>query len=269
MNSKILKKIYAKFLPKVLRYPNVHTGAEDTRKLFLPFCRNTVIIRKTKSDIARVCEYINEIYSTSGYLSERLIASNPTLLVDVGANIGLSTLSMLQKYPSIREVIAIEAEDKNFSILEKNFEAWKKTFPHVRFDAKNAIASNEGGLKHAVSSLSNDPTLTASGTFRFEQTDKLEDTIQRDSISISSVIDSKSTKQGVIVKVDIEGGEEYLFQKNTGWMEAVSFLTIELHDRYDQKLLATSQNVINSILKHNFAVHPSEDVLHCYNRSMF
>lgn len=269
MQNKLLRKLYAKFLPKILRYPNVHLGLEHSRKLTLPFCGNTIVIRRSKSDVSRVCEYINEIYTPAGYLHNSLLKSRPTVLVDVGANIGLSTLALLQKFPSIVSVVGIEAEPKNFGVLEQNFLIWSDVFPNVSFRAINAVASSQSGSRHTISVLSSDPTLTASGTFRFEQNRGEQNGLSCESLAISSLLKNNDFQNGILMKVDIEGGEEYLFAENTEWLKKVAFLTIELHDRYDRKLIQTSTNVIKSLIEHDFAVQPSEDVLHCYNRKIF
>lgn len=269
MLNKIMRKAYAKFLPKALRYPNVHLGGEEVRTLKLPFCKNHVVIRKSRSDVARVCEYINEIYTSGGYLNNVLIESKPTKLVDIGANIGLSTLNLIQKFPSIKEVIAVEAEEKNFEILEKNFAIWRKSFPNISFNAINAIASNVSGECYSISSLTDDPTLTASGTFRFEKISGDQEHHILESINVGSCVIDTQGDANVIVKIDIEGGEEYLFHDNASWLEEVGFLTIELHDRYDVKLIETSKNVLKSLVDYDFAVHPANDVLHCYNRKLF
>lgn len=269
MLNKIMRKAYAKFLPKALNYPNVHLGADEVRTLKLPFCKNNVVIRKSRSDVARVCEYINEIYTSGSYLNSVVIESKPTKLVDIGANIGLSTLNLIQKFPSITEVIAVEAEAKNFAILEKNFAIWRKSFPFISFNAVNAIASNVSGARYSISSLTDDPTLTASGTFRFEKVSGDQEHHILESINVGSCVIDTEGNANVIVKIDIEGGEEYLFHDNASWLKEVGFLTIELHDRYDVKLIGTSKNVLKSLVEYDFAVHPENDVLHCYNRKLF
>lgn len=268
MFDKIKRKLYAKFLPYIFRYPNVHTGKNNSRILNLPFCRNKVIIRRTRSDISRVCEYINEIYTADGYLSVGVQSAKPTVLIDIGSNIGLSSLSLIQKFPSIKTVVGIEAESLNFEILKENFKLWGAQYQDITFVPKNMIASSESDVSHTITKLSDDANLTASGTFRFERNNASETGVKVKSIAVQNLLKEYSSEQLAIVKIDIEGGEYELFEKNCDWLNQVVFMTIELHDRYDPKLIDTSKNVITALAQYDFALLPSQDVLHCFNRKL-
>ena len=72
----------------------------------------------------------------------------PTTLIDIGANIGLSSLNLIGKFSSLKHIIAIEAEKENFSILENNFRLWKNYHEKLKFSQFNAVATNESGKKY-------------------------------------------------------------------------------------------------------------------------
>ena len=70
----------------------------------------------------------------------------------------------------------------------------------------------------------------------------------------------------VIVKVDIEGGEEYLLSENIGWVDPCFFLSIEIHDRFHPVMINSSKNIVYIIKDGNFAITAASDVLHLYSR---
>lgn len=52
----------------------------------------------------------------------------PKMIVDVGANIGITSIFFATRYPEAK-VIAIEAEKSNFDILERNARAYPSIVP--------------------------------------------------------------------------------------------------------------------------------------------
>jgi hypothetical protein len=106
----------------------------------------------------------------------------------------------------------------------------------------------------------------------FVRTPSLKDTHQENEISfgrpvaISDLIGGlgESRDRRVILKVDIEGGEEELFSENTDWLKDIAFLTIEIHDRFGRVNL--SRALLKCLAKYDFAIYPCDDILHCYNR---
>ena len=92
-------------------------------------------------------EFTSNIYYKQNYLHHLIKEAEPTVLIDIGANIGLSTLSFLTEFPSIKKVIAIEAEEKNFSVLDANFTFWKSQRPEVDWIAINGVATHSEEAK--------------------------------------------------------------------------------------------------------------------------
>jgi hypothetical protein len=78
------------------------------------------------SDSARLVEYKKSIYLPKCDMSVALENYRPTILFDIGANIGLSSLSITEALPSIKHVVGVEAEKHNFMVLKKNFNLWSK-----------------------------------------------------------------------------------------------------------------------------------------------
>ncbi|MDB2504008.1 FkbM family methyltransferase [Gammaproteobacteria bacterium] len=203
-------------------------------------------------------------------MHDALRVSKPTILIDIGANIGLSSLSLIEEFNSLKKVIAIEAEEENFGVLQSNFRLWSKRFPNLLLEPMHAVATSDGDAKMTEQTSLAELTgnNSASGTFRFEadSTDKPLNSRVLSSISIQDLFDSFGPNESIIVKIDIEGGEEYLMRQNTDWVRAASFITMEIHDHFHPVMLNSSKNMIKILADANFAIKPSDDVLHCYNR---
>ena len=81
---------------------NVHLSIDNATCKKIPFHDKKVWLRPTSSDVARVNEFLANIYFKNSYLHERLTVENPTTLIDIGANIGLASLSLTEEFSSIK-----------------------------------------------------------------------------------------------------------------------------------------------------------------------
>jgi FkbM family methyltransferase len=255
------------------RRGNLHLTAESARKFRLPFSSSEAYLRQSESDAGRVGEFLEKIYQKDSYLHEALVNSSPSVLIDVGANIGLSTLSLIGAFPSIKRVIAIEAEKENYRMLERNFRLWERHFKDIEFQPIFAVATHDVNVGVSQSDSLADLTgnNSASGTFRFVCSSVEEASSNGDAcqvVSVNDIIADIPLSENLIAKVDIEGGEEYLFSDNTSWVDRCTFITMEMHDRFHPTLLNSSKNTIAVLSECDFAIAASEDVLYCYKRDL-
>lgn len=223
-------------------------------------------LRPCLSDVLRVKELRDDIYLPTGYLLDSIEAMNSLVLIDIGANIGTSTLSLITRLPNIYNVYAIEAESENYKMLSKNFNLWESNYKSVKFNCINAIATsssddvfqNKSTMKGAISK---------SGTWQWQIIDSRELQIESKQkvVSIGELIRSEGLKD-VVIKVDIEGGEMYLFKEDTEWLRDVVMLSIEIHDRFNIDMISSSSSLIGAISKYDFAMVPEKDIIHFINR---
>ena len=144
----------------------------------------------------------------------------PGIIVDVGANIGLSSVFFANRYPSA-EIIAIEPEDSNFAMLERNVRACKRIKPvHAALWAHEgsihlSVPVEERGLwdKWAVTTSENG-----------------EGELVR-AVSVRSLIGQLKLPRIDLLKIDIEGSEVELFT-TCDWLPLVNALVVETHDRF-------------------------------------
>jgi FkbM family methyltransferase len=138
------------------------------------------------------------------------------LIVDAGAHIGISTAFFALMFPTAL-VVAIEPEESNFDLLSKNTEGL-----NVRC-IKGALASEIQRARVL------DPGEGHWG-FRTESTDSEEGL---PCVTLSSLYSEFCGSQAFpfLVKINIEGGEEDVFTRNTDWVQNTGIIIIELHDK--------------------------------------
>jgi len=261
-----------KMILNLWRYMNIYKGNRhlDAKYAILkkpPFFKYKIYLRPTYSDMARVREFYDDIYFNDlNYLNNKIKKIKPSVLIDLGANIGTASLNLKNHFNSIKLIIAIEADKQNFSVLKKNFDFWKKLFKDTKFNAMNFVASCSANNMHRLRKInfSTDKILSSSGSISFMPVKS--GGIQ--SISVNEIVNSIGKNNIIICKIDIEGGEQFLFENNLNWMKKVAFINIEIHDKYHIDYLNSSTNFLKALVKYDFAIIPNNDILYCYNRNI-
>lgn len=145
-------------------------------------------------------------------------AAGTPLIVDLGANIGLSSLYFSMIWPDA-QIVAIEPDAGNYSALRRNI----ATRPKI--DALQAGAGSREGRLRIV-----DPT-SGKNAFTTMISDAPDATI--DIVTVPKLLETYSVDKGFvpfIMKIDIEGAEAELFSAGTDWIDAFPIISIELHD---------------------------------------
>lgn len=141
----------------------------------------------------------------------------PRLIVDGGANIGLSTLFFAHSFPAAR-IVAIEPEAANFALLSENC----RDLPNVT-------------LKKAALWPSNVPLQLVSDhvdPWSFSVRPADQDAATLDAVTIPRLLAELGADWIDVLKLDIEGAERELFDDScTAWLPRVGLIIIELHDR--------------------------------------
>lgn len=175
--------------------------------------------RQNKGDIYS----IHEIWFEESY---RLpVELKPSVLVDVGANIGMTSLWLAKQY-DCRRIIAVEPSAGNAAVARENFAS--NGIDAVVHEA--AAGARDGDAKfYEVSSSTN-------GRLVFDD-DKEADlpvgvvkAVPVRVISMASILASLPADMAIdLMKVDIEGGEQALLTGDVSWLARVKALLIEFH----------------------------------------
>jgi FkbM family methyltransferase len=148
------------------------------------------------------------------------VVDPPRVIVDAGANIGLTSIFYANKYPEAR-ILAIEPESSNFKMLKTNTACYPNVVP-----IRGALWSYDTTL-----CLSN----ASSGHWAFETRELPESDLNRDhelvpGITVDNLMANYHIDSIDILKVDIEGSEREVFQSSSTWIDKVKVIAVELHD---------------------------------------
>jgi FkbM family methyltransferase len=139
------------------------------------------------------------------------------LVIDAGANIGASSISLSGSAPDTF-VVAIEPDPGNYQLLKLNTEGLNNV------ESIHAAVSSKPGRMRVI-----DPGQGYWGYRTQSTTDKTSDTVT--CVTINDLYKRyRPTCFPFVAKIDIEGGEADLFSANTEWVERTPILIIELHD---------------------------------------
>jgi FkbM family methyltransferase len=136
------------------------------------------------------------------------------ILIDCGANIGASSYYFEKKYKKSK-LICLEPDKGNFEVL-----------------IKNIISSDIIKINKAVSSEIEKLKMlrTTEDPRAFSAVTSKDGDVQSTSINeiLSNFSDDKY--EPFLIKIDIEGGEKNLFEKNLEWIDKFKIIIIEPHD---------------------------------------
>jgi FkbM family methyltransferase len=188
---------------------------------------------------------IREIWLDEAY---RLPFEDPSgVLLDLGANIGMASLWLAKSYP-LTHVIAVEPDPNNAALVRQNFEL--NGIAGEVLEA--AIGPKEAVARFEFSELSNQGRLSENGSL-----------VQM--ISVGAIIQKFAVARFALIKIDIEGGEQELFDGPTEWLARTDAIIIEFHPTivdYGRLTRLVSSNGFSYIPAHSF----SAENMDCFTR---
>jgi FkbM family methyltransferase len=143
------------------------------------------------------------------------------VIVDAGANVGLTSVFFANKYPAAT-IFAIEPEEGNFSLLKKNVAHYPQVIPiHA------ALWNHSGGIQLS------DPGRGEHGFVTGEALE-ISDVSARSvpSVTLSDLMLQFGISRIDLLKVDIEGAEKEVFESSGAWIAKVDMIIVELHERF-------------------------------------
>lgn len=181
---------------------------------------------------------------------EAAIQSGRTpLIIDCGANIGLASVWLAQRFPEAR-VVAVEPDAGNFRLLESN-----TAFFGDRITCVKGGIWPERGFLRIVNPES------GSAAFRLDAAPRSEGAIR--AYTVADICDMAGVEAPFVVKLDIEGGQRALFTANTRWVERTHLITLELDD-WLMPWKGTSRTFFSCLSKHAFDYVIGGESLFCF-----
>lgn len=162
--------------------------------------------------------------------------NDPKVIVDLGANIGLTTVFFKSKYPEAK-IIAVEPESSNFEMLKKNIDGLSNIFP----------------VKSAIWNKSTHLEVEDTGKGHYGYTVKPVDGPTDKSflaLGIAELMKEHNIETIDVLKIDIEGAEKELFEENFDfWIKRTRCLIVELHDRFKPN---SAKTVLKAMTQYDF-----------------
>lgn len=250
-------KFFAKILQKSIYHFGIWNGIKITMELSLshrrsdgllavwvPMLQRYVTVRKGTSDAQVLWQiFVDQEYDIDsaphaeelrGRYDAIVRDGKQPIIVDCGANIGVTSLWFQRQFP-LACIYAVEPEPRNFARLVEN----------LRRD--DNIVPVRAAIWHSPATLLIVDEVGEAWAFQTEETSSPPDADGCISgLSIEHFRKLSATGRILIVKIDIEGAERALFEKNTQWVDHTDLLMIELHDwRFPQQ--GTSQTFFKRI----------------------
>lgn len=180
----------------------------------VPGIQHPVYLRLRSSDVS----VLQQVLIIAEYELE--VCLHPRVIVDAGANIGLTSVFFANKYPDAK-IVAIEPEPMNYELLLKN------TAPYSNIIAVQAALWNVStelalidsglgsyGFQTHAGGISGHP-----GMVRYVP-----------SITMYKLMKDYQLDHIDILKIDIEGAEKEVFENATPWIDQVRAIQVETHD---------------------------------------
>jgi len=186
-----------------------------------------------------VSEYIHfELEQNNYYKTNEIDFKDDDIIIDIGANIGLFSITIAKKYPNIK-IYAYEPFEENYKVLLKNIEinGIKNIIPSNKFVANKSnekikmrgTPANFGGSEIMLDSITTEKTIVC----------------EMDSISLDDIIDNRKIK---FLKIDCEGSE-YSILYNSKQLSNIEYLGGEFHTTHKNKDEKFTPNVLEDYLK--------------------
>ena len=167
----------------------------------------------------------------------------PQFIVDIGANIGLTTLYFLKKFPTDK-IICVEPDPSNLEILKKNLELQIKN--QVVKVCEAAISNKDGTMFLNRPPLKYNSKLLVHGN-------KDEMNLPVKVLSMHNFLKENSIEQIDILKIDIEGSEVELFSADVSWLSTVKEVIIETHSINAEEICSNALEETQFILQDHTA----------------
>lgn len=148
----------------------------------------------------------------------------PEVIVDAGANIGLASLYFASKYPDAK-IIAIEPEASNYELLRRNAEPYANIITlqsALWHEDGKVLISDSGGGHWAFVTKDIGGECTPEGFYGHEVR----------ALTMPTLLREHGIERIDILKMDIEGAEKEVFADSSEWINKVSALIIELHEKH-------------------------------------
>jgi FkbM family methyltransferase len=174
---------------------------------------------------------------------------NPKLIIDGGANIGLTSAYFAYTYPKSK-VYAIEPEKSNYKMLLRNTRAFDNIVP-----IQGALWNKNGTVQ-----IKNPDAEKVGFRVNDCQTGRATQTVE--ALTVDKLLERAKAETIDILKLDVEGAEIEIFDTDyESWLEKTKIIIIELHDWFRK---GCSEKFYSAINRYDFCKKTREDLIICW-----
>jgi FkbM family methyltransferase len=146
-------------------------------------------------------------------------------IIDAGANIGLRSIQFANFFPEAT-IIAIEPDDGNFKLLQKN------AAPYKNIHCLQAGLWKSDAILQIVNPKSQSWSFIVSEVPSLSTHHNIDTKSYIRGITVPTLMKEYSIETLDILKMDIEGSEKDVFEYSDEWFYKVNCFFIEFHERY-------------------------------------
>jgi len=209
----------------------------------------SLLAREQPSSDLEVCNQVwgRKEYGLATDILQKKGSNAPLTIVDLGANVGYSTLYFLEKFPTAR-IFSVEPDKDNFNQLERMITLNK---------AEDRIVPIQLGIWSHKANLFVDRSFrdNRDWSIRVEESDT--DTGLRGAHLLDIMRDHQIDTIDLL-KIDIEGAERFIFtanDKTDNLLSKVNVLALEIHDEY-----VSRQEIYRMLEKNGFTLFDFNDL---------
>jgi FkbM family methyltransferase len=176
----------------------------------------------------------------------------PSTMLDGGANIGLASVYFAHRFPNTK-IVAVEPNEENFKMILKNTVNYPNVF------AKQGGIWNDNKRLAIIDKAAYDNSFMVT-----EVAENTPDSLP--AFSIHSIMQEQGWSTLDVLKLDIEGSEKEVFEKNVEeWLPHTRMLIIEVHDNMRK---GAAKSVFAAISKYDFTFSMHHENLVFINQNL-
>lgn len=141
----------------------------------------------------------------------------PSVIFDLGANVGYTAVEFAKLYPHAR-IVAVELDGANADIARQNIAPFAERCTLI----EGAVWSEDGQINYGGG---------GEHGLRVNGTDKHQADRFAPAYTIDTLMSMANVHQIDFLKMDIEGAEAEVVRENASWLQRVKILNLEVHLR--------------------------------------
>lgn len=146
----------------------------------------------------------------SQYIIKGTVNQPIEVIIDAGANIGSQTIRLINFNPKLKKIICIEPDNESSKLCEKNLKNYNAKIYN------NALTNTSNRDLTILKTINSEMSEIIEGSNQLIQSNNYH---KIKTISINDIIKNERLDKIDFLKLDINGYEDELFEKNTEWLK--------------------------------------------------